>query len=289
MTIGPWGVWFSPNMLPLGELARLAEEVEGHGYDILWYPEAMAYEAMSLGSYLLGRTGKLTLGSGIANIYARDATAAMQGHNTLNTLYDGRFILGLGVSHIPIVEGARGHNYGKPLSAMRAYLDAMYAAPVQIQAPKRRVVLAALGPKMLALSAELADGALPYNVTPEHTARARGIVGPGKAIYVEQKICLTQDADTARRVAGEQLARYMALPNYRNCWLGLGFTEDELSGRGSDRFLDAMVAWGTEAAIRDRLQAHIDAGADHVAIQPFDPAGGASPDWNALAAFAPGT
>ncbi len=289
MTIGRWGVWFSPNMLPLGELARLAEEVEGHGYDILWYPEAMAYEAMSLGSYLLARTGKLTLGSGIANIYARDAAAAMQGHNTLNTLYEGRFILGLGVSHIPIVEGARGHNYGKPLSAMRAYLDAMYAAPVQIKAPKRQVVLAALGPKMLALSAELADGALPYNVTPEHTARARGIVGPGKAIYVEQKICLTQDAATARRVAGEQLARYMVLPNYRNCWLSLGFTEDDLSGSGSDRFLDAMVAWGTEAAIGDRLQAHFDAGADHVAIQPFDPAGSASPDWNALAAFAPGT
>ncbi|MDA1098133.1 MAG: TIGR03620 family F420-dependent LLM class oxidoreductase [Proteobacteria bacterium] len=288
MTIGRWGVWFSPNAIPLEDLARLADEVEGHGYDILWYPEAMAYEAMSLGGYLLGRTRKLTLASGIANIYARDAAAAMQGHNTLNVLYDGRFILGLGVSHIPIVEGARGHNYGKPLRAMRGYLEAMYTAPVQVKAPNRQVVLAALGPKMLALSAELADGALPYNVTPEHTARARAIVGPGKAIYVEQKICLTQDADMARRVAGEQLARYMVLPNYRNCWLSLGFTEAELSGRGSDRFLDAMVAWGTEDAIRDRLQAHFDAGADHVAIQPFDPAGGPSPDWNALAVFAPG-
>jgi len=289
MSIGRWGVWFSPNAIPIQDLARLAEEVEGHGYDILWYPEAMAYEAMSLGSYLLGRTRKLMLASGIANIYARDAAAAMQGHNTLNALYGGRFILGLGVSHIPIVEGARGHNYGKPLSAMRTYLEGMYAAPVQVKAPKRQVVLAALGPKMLALSAELADGALPYNVTPEHTARARGIMGPGKAIYVEQKICLTQDAATARRVAGEQLARYMVLPNYRNCWLSLGFNEDDLSGRGSDRFLDAMVAWGTEDTIRDRLQAHFDAGADHVAIQPFDPAGGPSPDWNALAAFAPGT
>jgi probable F420-dependent oxidoreductase len=288
MAIGRWGVWFSPNALPLEEIGRLAQEVEGYGYDILWYPEAMGYEAMAYGSYLLGRTSKLMLASGIANIYARDASAAMQGHNTLNALYDGRFILGLGVSHIPIVEGARGHDYGKPLSAMRSYLEAMYAAPVQIKAPKRQVVLAALGPKMLALSAEMADGALPYNVTPEHTARAREIVGPGKAIYVEQKICLTQDADTARRVAGEQLARYMVLPNYRNCWLSLGFSEDELSGRGSDRFLDAMVAWGSEDAIRARLQAHFDAGADHVAIQPFDPGGSPSPDWNALAAFAPG-
>ena len=289
MNAGKWGVWFSPNAIPIEDLTRLATEVEGHGYDILWYPEAMAYEAMALGGYLLGRTSKLMLASGIANIYARDASAAMQGHNTLNALYDGRFILGLGVSHIPIVEGARGHSYGKPLSAMRSYLEAMYAAPVQVKAPKRQVVLAALGPKMLALSAEMADGALPYNVTPEHTARAREIVGPGKAIYVEQKICLTEDAAAARRVAGEQLARYMVLPNYRNCWLSLGFDEGDLSGRGSDRFLDAMVAWGSEAKIRERLQAHFDAGADHVAIQPFDPNGGPSPDWNALAVFAPGT
>ena len=288
MTGGQWGVWFSPNAITREDLDRLASEVERYGYGVLWYPEAMAYEAMALGGYLLGRTSELMLGSGIANIYARDASAAMQGHNTLNTLYNGRFILGLGVSHIPIVEGARGHAYGKPLSAMRSYLEQMYAAPVQIGAPQRQVVLAALGPKMLALSAEMADGALPYNVTPEHTARAREIVGPGKTIYVEQKICLTQDAAAARRVAGEQLARYLVLPNYRNCWLSLGFDEDDLSGRGSDRFLDAMVAWGSEDEIRTRLQAHFDAGADHVAIQPFDPGGGPAPDWNALAVFAPG-
>ena len=289
MTIGKWAVWFSPNKIPVEETAKLAQIVEGHGYDTLWYPEAMAYEAMALGGYHLSQTSKLNVASGIANIYGRDPTAAIQGHNSLNAPYGGRYMLGLGVSHIPIVEGARGHNYGKPLSAMRTYLEAMYAAPVQITVPKRRVVLAALGPKMLALSAEMADGALPYNVTPEHTARAREIVGPGKAIYVEQKICLTNDASVARDVAAEQLAMYLRLPNYRNCWLSLGFSEDELSGRGSDRFLDAMVAWGTEDAIRTRLQAHFDAGADQVAIQPFDPAGGASPHYDALAAFAPGT
>ncbi len=288
MQAGKWGVWYAPNRMPIEDIDRLAREVEGHGYDVLWYPEAMAYEAMALGGYLLGRTTKLTLATGIANIYARDASAAMQGHNTLNSLYNGRFILGLGVSHIPIVEAARGHDYGKPIGAMRAYLEAMAAAPVQIKAARRQVVLAALGPKMLALSAELADGALPYNVTPEHTARAREILGPGKALCVEQKICLTEDPATAREVAAAQLKMYLGLPNYRNCWLALGFTEDELSGRGSDRFLDAMVAWGSEDAIRARLQEHFDAGADHVAIQPFDPGGGSSPDWNALATFAPG-
>ena len=287
MAIGKWGVWFAPNRMPMEEIGRLAETVESHGYDALWYPESVAYEAMALGGYYLSRTKKLTVASGIASIYARDAAAAMQGHNTLNALYDGRFILGLGVSHAPMVERVRGHKYGKPVSTMRAYLEAMFSTPVQVDAAERRVVLAALGPNMLALSAELADGALPYNVTPEHTALAREILGPGKSLYVEQKICLTEDASVAREVAAQQLAMYLAMPNYRNCWLSLGFTEDELSGKGSSRFLDAMVAWGNEDSIRARLQAHFDAGADHVAIQPFDARGGSSPSWETLAVFAP--
>jgi len=287
MAIGKWGVWFAPNRMPMEEIGRLAETVESHGYDALWYPESVAYEAMALGGYYLSRTKKLTVASGIASIYARDAAAAMQGHNTLNALYDGRFILGLGVSHAPMVERVRGHKYGKPVSTMRAYLEAMFSTPVQVDAAERRVVLAALGPNMLALSAELADGALPYNVTPEHTALAREILGPGKPLYVEQKICLTEDASVAREVAAQQLAMYLAMPNYRNCWLSLGFTEDELSGKGSSRFLDAMVAWGNEDSIRARLQAHFDAGADHVAIQPFDARGGSSPSWETLAVFAP--
>ena len=287
MAIGKWGVWFAPNRMPMEEIGRLAETVESHGYDALWYPESVAYEAMALGGYYLSRTKKLTVASGIASIYARDAAAAMQGHNTLNRLYDGRFILGLGVSHAPMVEMVRGHKYGKPVSTMRAYLEAMFSTPVQVDAAERRVVLAALGPNMLALSAELADGALPYNVTPEHTALAREILGPGKPLYVEQKICLTEDASVAREVAAQQLAMYLAMPNYRNCWLSLGFTEDELSGKGSSRFLDAMVAWGNEDSIRARLQAHFDAGADHVAIQPFDARGGSSPSWETLAVFAP--
>ena len=287
MAIGKWGVWFAPNRMPMEEIGRLAETVEAHGYDALWYPESVAYEAMALGGYYLSRTKKLTVASGIASIYARDAAAAMQGHNTLNALYDGRFILGLGVSHAPMVERVRGHKYGKPVSTMRAYLEAMFSTPVQVDAAERRVVLAALGPNMLALSAELADGALPYNVTPEHTALAREILGPGKSLYVEQKICLTEDASVAREVAAQQLAMYLAMPNYRNCWLSLGFTEDELSGKGSSRFLDAMVAWGNEDSIRARLQAHFDAGADHVAIQPFDARGGSSPSWETLAVFAP--
>ncbi len=286
MKIGKRGLWVSTNGLDLAQLARLAEEAERLKYDVLWYPESLAYESLSLGGFLLGRTQRLCLASGIANIYARDAVTAMAGHNTLNMLYKDRFILGLGVSHIPLVEGARGHIYARPVATMRAYLEAMAAAKITIQAPSRNVVLAALGPNMLALARDLTQGAHPYCVTPEHTALARDILGPGRWLCVEQKICLTNDAATARTVAAAQMARYLALPNYRNNWLRLGFTQDDLAGQGSERFLDAMVAWGDEASIRARIDAHYAAGADHVCLQPFDPSGGPLPDWKAIEAFA---
>jgi probable F420-dependent oxidoreductase len=287
MEIGRTGIWFSTNGLDRARLTALAQSVEALGYDVLWYPESRAWECLALGGFLLGRTERLMLGSGIANIYGRDAASARMGHDTLNQLYGGRFILGLGVSHVPLVEGFRGNSYGKPVATMRAYLEAMAAAQLDMPAPQRQVVLAALGPRMLELSAELADGALPYNVTPEHTAQARQILGPDKKLCVEQKICLTKDAAAARAVGAQQMARYGALPNYRNNWLRLGFSEAEIAGN-ADRFLDAMVVWGTEEQIGDVIQAHYAAGADHVAIQPLGPDGGIDPDYRALAAFAPG-
>jgi len=288
MRMGKSGVWFSAHGLGRDDLAKLAQGVERLKYDVLWYPESVGYESLSVGGFLLGETDRLCLASGIANIYARDAFSAIAGHNTLNALYGDRFVLGLGVSHVPLVEGRRGHTYGKPVATMRAYLEAMAAAEVVVKAPARNVVLAALGPNMLALARDKADGALPYNVPPEHTAQAKTILGPDRWLCVEQKVCLTTDAGTARAVAAQQLARYMAMPNYRNNWLRLGFGEDELAGRGSDRFLDAMVAWGSAGSIRDRLKAHVDAGATHVCIQPLNPDGSALPDWKALEALAPG-
>lgn len=287
MKIGKHGVWVATNALNKAQLVELAPGVERLNYDVLWYPESLAYESLSLGDFLLGQTTRLAVGSGIANIYARDALSAMAGHNTLNSLHDDRFILGLGVSHVPLVQDRRGHEYGKPVATMRAYLEAMAAAAIDVQAPARNVVLAALGPNMLALARDATEGALPYNVTPEHTTMAKEILGPDAWLCVEQKICLTTDAGRAREVAAANMARYMPLPNYRNNWLRQGFTEDELSGRGNDRFLDAMVAWGTEDEIRARIQAHFDAGATHVCIQPLDPDGKPTPDWNALQALAP--
>jgi probable F420-dependent oxidoreductase len=287
MKMGKAGVWFPAHALDKDGVAKLAQGVERLNYDVLWYPESTGHESLAMGGFLLGETDRLCVASGIANIYARDAFTAMAGHNTLNDLYGDRFVLGLGVSHVPLVEGRRGHQYGKPLSTMRAYLEAMAAAEVTVQAPARNLVLAALGPKMLALAAEKTEGALPYNVTPEHTAQAKKILGPDRWLCVEQMICFTPDAGRAREVAAQHLARYMPMTNYSNNWLRLGFTEEELSGRGSDRFLDAMVAWGDEAAIRARLQEHYDAGATHVCIQPLNPDGTAQPDWKALEALAP--
>ena len=271
------------------QLTELAQHTERLGYGALWYVEAFGYETFYLGGFLLNQTETLIIASGIANIYARDATAPKQGKHSLAKFSGGRFLLGLGVSHTPLVEDLRGHRSGKPLASMRAYLDAMEkataAAPALEEPPP--TVLAALGPKMTELAAARTAGALPYNVTPEHTARARAIVGPDKWLCVEQKVLLVSDRGKAREVARQAMALYMPLPNYRNNWLRLGFSEADLADGGSDRFLDAMVAWGGESAIQQRIQEHFDAGASHVCIQALHPEGQPLPDLNTLTALAP--
>jgi probable F420-dependent oxidoreductase len=192
--------------------------------------------------------------------------AAQRGMVTLNSLHNDRFILGLGVSHIPMVEGLRGHRYDKPIPAMRAYLDGVHKdLPNPEQAP---VVVAALGPKMLALSAAKSRGAVPYNVTPAHTKKAAAILGPGKWLAVEQKVTIETEPARARALGRKELARYMVLPNYRNNWLREGFTEADLADGGSDRFIDAMVLWGDAATVKKGLRAHFEAGATHVCLQP---------------------
>lgn len=289
MDIGNFGVWCSTNSMTPAQLTELAQRTESLGYGALWYPESVGHESFATGSFLLSQTSTLVVATGIANIYARDATTAKLGQHTLNKLYGGRFLLGLGVSHIPMVEGTRGHTYGKPVATMRAYLDGMDKAEAvapQVEQPPP-TVLAALGPKMTELAAERTTGIHPYNITPEHTAWARELIGPKPWICAEQKVLLCEAPTQAREVARKNLARYMPLPNYRNNWLRQGFSEDELANGGSDRFLDAMVAWGNEAAIRKRIQEHLDAGANHVCIQPLHPGGEPLPDLEAMAVLAP--
>jgi probable F420-dependent oxidoreductase len=201
--------------------------------------------------------------------------------------FPGRFVLGLGVSHQPMVEGLRGQTYARPLTAMREYLDRMdssvFMAPEPPEPPLR--VLAALGPRMLTLASERADGAHPYNVPPEHTARAREILGPDKLLAPEQAVVLETDPAEARRIGRGHAAIYRDLPNYMNNLRRFGITDDDLAGDGSDRLVDTMVAWGDANAIRARVQEHFDAGADHVAVQVLTADRAALPldEWRELA------
>ncbi|HLY00536.1 MAG TPA: TIGR03620 family F420-dependent LLM class oxidoreductase [Roseiarcus sp.] len=281
--LGKLGVWYPVDRLDGAGIKRLMRTVEDLGYSALWYPEALGYESLSIASFMLANTTRVVIGSSIANIYARDPFTARRGLRTLSSLYDDRFILGLGVSHAPMVERVRGHVYEKPVPAMRRYLDGLYEKPSD--AGNEPVVIAALGPLMLKLAAERTAGAVPYNVTPEHTRVARAAL-PGKLLVVEQKVCLETDGAAARAIARREMNRYMTLPNYRNNWLRLGFTEAELAGGGSDRFLDAMVLSGDAATIARGLRAHLEAGANHVCIQPVHAEGDAQAHDRTLAALA---
>jgi probable F420-dependent oxidoreductase len=263
--LGKLGVWYPIDRLDAAGVRRLLGTVEDLGYSTFWYPEALGYESLSIASFMLANTERLIIGSSIANIYARDPFTARRGLRTLSSLYDDRFILGLGVSHAPMVE-RRGHVYDKPVPTMRRYLDGLYEDPSN--AADWPLMIAALGPLMLKLAAERTAGALPYNVTPEHTRKARAALGPDKLLVVEQKVCLETDAAAARGLARHELHRYMAMTNYRNNWLRIGFTEADLAEGGSDRFIDAMVLRGDAETIARGLRAHFDAGANQVCIQP---------------------
>lgn len=275
MELGKLGVWASLDGMSAGEAVAFAKRLETRGFKTLWTPESRGRNALVNAAWLLAGTTTLNVATGIANIYARDAMATANAQRGLNEQSGNRFLLGLGVSHKPMVSAMRGHDYGKPVATMRAYLDAMAAAPYQAPMPSQtpKTVIAALGPKMLELAAEKTDGAHPYCVTPEHTAEARRILGKGKLLCPEVMVLLEPDPAKARAAARTALSFYVALDNYANNWRRLGFTDDDLSGNLSDRFVDANMAWGDEGAIRKRLQMYWDAGADHVCIQSIHPTG----------------
>jgi probable F420-dependent oxidoreductase len=282
------GVWAATDGLSAAAAAAFAKRVEAWGYGALWIPEAFGREVFSASAWLLANTSRLIVASGIANIYARDSFAAAAAQKGLGEQSGDRFLLGLGVSHIPLVQGVRKHEYGKPVATMRAYLEGMSAAVYKAVAPGSapQTVLAALGPKMLELAAELTDGAHPYNVSPEHTHEARAILGPNKLLCVEQGAVLDTDATRARGSARRFLELYLTLPNYVNNWRRLGFTDTDFAGGGSDRLIDSIVAWGDETAIRKRIEAHWQAGADHVCVQAIGADG--VPDERLLALLAGG-
>lgn len=285
---GRMGVFLGGASLEPPALVGLAGRIEAWGYGTLWLPEAVGSEPFVQLGLLAGRTEKLVLATGIANIYARDAMTMQAARKTMAAAAPGRFVLGLGVSSPKLVSDVRGHEYKKPVPAMRSYLEAMegalYRGPrPEIEAP---VVLGALGPLMLRLAREKTAGAIPFLVPPEHTARARQILGSDSWLCTEQMLLLEDDPDRARDAARRRIASYLTAPGYRNNLERLGFPAPEVDAK-SDRLVDALVAWGDAEALQERVRAHLRAGADQVCIQALRVDGDPRPDERILELFAP--
>jgi len=288
MNLGKIGVWNWLDHLSANEAAEFAQRVEGWGYSALWIPEAVGRDPFALIGYLAARTERLIFATGIANIYARDPMATKAIWKTVSELAPNRFILGLGVSHQHLVQGARGHDYGKPLSAMRNYLEAMEKALYMGREPEQDapIVLGALRDKMLQLSATAAQGAHPYLVTPDHTKRARSVIGPDALLCPEQMVLAETDETNARKIARANLKVYIGLPNYQNNLRQFGFGDEDFAEGGSDRLVDALVCWGEPEKIAAHVQAHLDAGANHVCIQAYRADGAPGADETLLEALA---
>jgi len=269
-TLGPVGVWSFALQTHGASAARAAiAGYESLGYRATWFPESVgSKEAFSHAALLLEASPRMVVASGIANIYARDPMAMANGARALAEAYPGRFILGIGVSHAPSVV-KRGGTYDRPIERMTAYLDAMAVAAYSGPPPGEPVpiVLAALGPRMLELAAARTDGAHSYFVPVEHTAIARQRLGEGALLAVEQTAVLAANRTSSREVARAFAAGYLALPNYADNLRRLGWTDEDLSGGGSDRLIDAVIVQGDAEVIVARVREHLDAGADHVCLQ----------------------
>jgi probable F420-dependent oxidoreductase len=262
------GVWWNSEPWPIREAQDIAREIEALGFGSLFMPEGGGKDALVESAAFLAATDRLVVGTGIANIHFRIPTPAETGARTLAALHPGRFVLGLGVSHAPFVEESMRGSYSKPLATMRTYLERMNSVPAEIEEGARPArVLAALGPKMIELSGELADGAHPYLVTPEHTAATRAILGPDKWLIPEQAVVIGGGAEDQLRRAHTYVGFYIPLQNYRNSWLRQGFDESDLAPGGSDRLARALVGMGSAEQAATSITAHLDAGADHVVVQ----------------------
>jgi probable F420-dependent oxidoreductase len=284
------GVLFYTDAMPAQDCVADALRLEALGYDAVWLPDLFGRELFVTAGYLLAATTRLRVATGIANVYARDPMSAAQAARTLSELYGGRFILGLGVSH-PQAASARGHRWEPPVQKLAAYLEGIASAAVNAPEPPSAapIFVAAHGPRMLELAAKRADGANTYLMPPEHTRQAREILGPDKQLNVVLPCCLCADAAVARGVARKGLSMYLRLPAYKRQWARFGLDERDSNDGGSDRLIDSLVAWGDEAAIRARIAAHIEAGANRIIVMPYHavPKAGERP-WDLLAALAPG-
>lgn len=273
--IGTWGAWIGALTAVPAALGRpTAQRAEAAGYGCLWYPEGMGTrEAFANAAVLLGATERIMVASGIANVWARDAISSAAAARTLNDAFGDRFLLGLGVSHPPQVD-PRGSTYRRPVAKMREYLGQLGQSDFENPGEDAgeppapvRTVIAALRPPMLEVARDLSLGAHPYLVPVEHTARARDVLGADPILAVEHKVVIEPDPAAARERARAAIGWYLGIENYRANLLWLGFDEADLADGGSDRLIDAVVAHGEPAAVVEQLRAHLDAGADHVAVQ----------------------
>jgi probable F420-dependent oxidoreductase len=277
------GIW--SGMLRYGDpaaAAAAATELEAQGWSALWIPDVGGDLWTPLGN-LLDATSTVTIATGILNIWMHTPEESAAEHARLTAMHGPRYLCGIGISHRPFIDHVNSPGtYTKPVETMAAYLDGLDAAATPLAVGDR--VIAALGPKMLELARTRSAGTHPYLVTPELTAKARAGIGDG-LVASEQGVVLETDPTKAREIARLHLATYLGLPNYANNWKRQGFTDDDIADGGSDRLVDALVVWGDEAAIAARVQAHRDAGADHVCVQVLtaDPQALPVDEWRALA------
>src|SRR6266852_673944 len=290
MDIGKVGIWFFLDAMTAAESVEFARKAEKLGYGAMWIPEAVGREPFAHSAYLAAQTERIVFATGIANIWARDPITMSAASKTVADVSGGRFLLGIGVSHKPLVANLRGHSYDKPYSYMKEYLPKMKSALYRAPEPKEEVpiVIAALHPKMLALSAAQTRGTHTYFVPPEHTAKARAQIGPEPWICAAQAVILERDATKARAAARQYMKTYVPrLPNYTNNLKALGYPDGDFANGCSDRLVDDIVAWGSEEKICDRIEAHLKAGATHVCILPIRADNESLPDLRAVEAFAP--
>jgi probable F420-dependent oxidoreductase len=271
-----------------GEAAAAATELEELGYKALWIPDVSG-DIFTPVNNLLGATKNTIIATGILNLWMTTPADTAEGYAAAVAEHGDRLMIGIGVSHQLLIDGAKAPGtYEKPLSAMREFLDGLDALPND-GVPKSNRMLAALGPKMLELAATRTRGTHPDLITPEYTAQIRATIGEGPLIAAEQGVVLETDPEKARAVAREGLAGYLMLPNYTNNMKRFGFTDDDVNNGGSDRLVDALIAWGDEETIAERVTAHYEAGADHVCVQVLRSGsgigGGATPleEWRRLA------
>ena len=292
LQLGRVGLWAADfDLVPMAAAQEGIAQVEEMGFGTVWVPEAVLREAFASCALLLSATKKMTIATGIANLHARTAQSMQAGWKTLSEAFPNRFLLGIGVSHAPMVQGVHKGNYDKPYSTMVEYLEAMdngvFFSP-QPSTPPRRV-LAALGPKMLKLSAEKTDGAHPYFVPVEHTAFAREVLGKEPLLAPEIAVVLNETSEASKEIANKFMSTYTKLPNYTNNLKRFGFTDDDCAHH-SDRLMDAIVARGSIDVIVSRIKEHLDAGADHVCVQVLTGKPGVLPmkQWEELASAVQG-